>query len=70
MLVVDLGKWMNKILIDWGMEPKIANQFDETIIAILMIVIAIGLDYLCQAIFVGNLSTSRPLWKPKCWNRL
>ena len=21
MLVVDLGKWMNKILIDWGIDP-------------------------------------------------
>ena len=46
MLVVDLGKWMNKILIDWGMDPKIANRFDETVIAILMIAIAVGLDYL------------------------
>lgn len=55
MLVVDLGKWMNKILIDWGMEPKMANRFDETVIAILMIVIAVGLDYLCQAIFVGGM---------------
>ena len=26
MLVVDLGKWMNKILIDWGMAPKVADQ--------------------------------------------
>ena len=32
MLVVDLGKWMNKILIDWGMDPKVADRFDETII--------------------------------------
>ena len=22
MLVVDLGKWMNKILIDWGIDAK------------------------------------------------
>ena len=28
---------MNKILIGWGVDPKIANTFDETIIAILMI---------------------------------
>lgn len=33
MLVVDLGKWMNKILIDWGIDPKVADRFDETIIA-------------------------------------
>ena len=50
MLVVDLGKWMNKILIDWGMDPKVADRFDETIIAILMIAIAVVLNYLCQAI--------------------
>ena len=36
MLVVDLGKWMNKILIDWGIDAKVADRFDETIIAILM----------------------------------
>ena len=41
MLVVDLGKWMNKILIDWGIDPEVADRFDETIIAILMIAIAI-----------------------------
>lgn len=23
MLVVDLGKWMNKILIDWGIDAKV-----------------------------------------------
>ena len=50
MLVVDLGKWMNKILIDWGIDPEVADRFDETIIAILMIAIAVGLNYLCQAI--------------------
>ena len=55
MLVVDLGKWMNKILIDWGMDPKVADRFDETIIAILMIAIAVVLNYLCQAILVGGM---------------
>lgn len=35
--MIDLGSWMNKILIGWGVDPKIANTFDETIIAILMI---------------------------------
>ena len=46
---------MNKILISWGIDPKIANTFDEIIIAILLIVFAVGLDYLCQAIFVGSI---------------
>ena len=48
MLVVDLGKWMNKILIDWGIDPVVADRFDETIMALLMIVIAIVLNYLCS----------------------
>ena len=37
-------KWMNKILIDWGIDPTVADRFDETIIAVLMIAIAIGLN--------------------------
>ena len=28
MLVVDLGKWMNKILIDWGIDTKVADRSD------------------------------------------
>ena len=69
MLVVDLGKWMNKILIDWGIDPEVANRFDETIIAILMIAIAVGLNYLCQAILIGGMKqyTRR---KPHKWNTL
>ncbi len=45
---------MNKLLIGWGIDPKIANTFDESIIAILMVAVAIGLDYIFQAIFVGS----------------
>ena len=26
---MSLGSWMNKILIDWGVDPKLANMFDE-----------------------------------------
>mgnify|MGYP003239600505 CR=1 FL=1 len=26
MLVLDLGKWMNKILIDWGIDPTVADR--------------------------------------------
>lgn len=66
---MDLGNWMNKILIGWGVDPKVANTFDEAIIAILMVCVAIGLDYLCQAIFVGGMRqyTKR---KPHTWNIL
>ena len=66
---MSLGSWMNEILIDWGIDPKLANTFDETIIAVLMIGVSIGLDYLCQAIFVGGMRryTKRA---PHQWNTL
>ena len=66
---MSLGSWMNEILIDWGIDPKLANMFDETIIAVLMIGLSIGLDYLCQAIFVGGMRryTKRA---PHQWNTL
>ena len=67
--MMSLGSWMNEILIDWGVDPKLANMFDETIIAVLMIGVSIGLDYLCQAIFVGGMKhyTKRA---PHQWNTL
>ena len=67
--MVSLGSWMNEILIDLGVDPKLANMFDETIIAVLMIGVSIGLDYLCQAIFVGGMKhyTKRA---PHQWNTL
>ena len=52
--MVNLGSWMNKILVGWGMDAKIANTFDEMIIAVLLIAVAVGVDYLCQYIFVGS----------------
>lgn len=54
-MTMDLGSWMNQILIGWGVEPKFADRFDETIVAILMIFVAVGIDYLCQTIFVGGM---------------
>ena len=67
--MVSLGSWMNEILIDWGVDPKLANMFDETIIAVLTIGVSIGLAYLCQAIFVGGMKhyTKRA---PHQWNTL
>ena len=53
--MINLGSWMNGILIGWGVDPKIADTFDEMIIAALLVILAIGLDYLCQAIFVGSM---------------
>ena len=66
---MDLGNWMNKILIGWGVDPKIANTFDEAIIAVLMVFLAIGLNSLCQWILVGGMKryTRR---SPHLWNTL
>lgn len=66
---MSLGSWMNKILIDWGVDPKVANMFDESIIAVLMIMLSIGLDYLCQAIFVGGMRHYTRK-SPHKWNTL
>ena len=66
---MSLGSWMNNILIDWGIDPKIANMFDESIIAVLMIMLSIGLDYLCQAIFVGGMR-HYTRQSPHKWNTL
>lgn len=40
--MINLGSWMNGILIGWGIDPKIANTFDEMIIAALLVILAIG----------------------------
>ena len=40
--MVNLGSWMNKILVGWGVDAKIANTFDEMIIAVLLIAVAVG----------------------------
>lgn len=53
--MINLGSWMNKVLIGWGVDAKIANTFDEMIIAALLIALAVGIDYLCQFIFVGSM---------------
>lgn len=67
--MVSLGSWMNGILIDWGVDPKLANMFDESIIAVLMVGLSIGLDYLCQAIFVGGMRHYTRC-SPHKWNTL
>ena len=43
--MVNLGSWMNKLLIGWGVDPKIADTFDEILIAVLLIAVAVGIDY-------------------------
>mgnify|MGYP002585729609 CR=1 FL=1 len=66
---INLGSWMNDALIGWGMSPKWADMFDETIVAALMIALAIGLNYLCQAIFLGGMKRFTR-HSPKLWSTL
>lgn len=51
---MNLGSWMNDILIHWGVDPKWANHIDEIVIAGLLVVVAIGVNYVSQALFVGS----------------
>lgn len=69
MIAVNLGKWMNDTLMGWGMNPPIVNRLDETLIVVLMIAVAVGINYLCQAILLGGMKqyTHR---KPRQWNTL
>lgn len=67
--MMNLGTWMNKLLISWGVDPKIADTFDEVIIAALMVGLAVGVDYLCQAILVGGMRQYTRKF-PHKWNTL
>lgn len=68
-MTMDLGSMMNKVLIGWGVDPRIAETFDEAIVAVLMVILAVGIDYLFRIIFVGGLKryTNK---KPHRWNTL
>lgn len=45
----NLGEWMNRLLVEGlGIRKDIADLFDETLIALLMIAVAMGVNYLCQ----------------------
>lgn len=40
-----LGGWMNDVLISWGIPSEYANMFDEFVVAALIILLAVGLNY-------------------------
>ena len=67
LLMNTLGEWMNSILIDWGISNSIADRIDEVLIALLISALAVGLDYVCQFLFVGGMKryTER---SPHFWN--
>lgn len=64
-----LGGWMNEVLVSWGFSPKYANMFDEIIVAALIILFAIGLNYFFQAIVVGGVKRHARRF-PRLWNTL
>lgn len=64
-----LGGWMNDLLISWGFSPKYANMFDETVVAVLIILLAVGLNYFFQAIVVGGIKRYTRRF-PRKWNTL
>lgn len=68
-MTIDLAKWMNGVLIDWGISPKLANTLDETIVVVLMVFVALGLDLVFQLILGGGMH--RYIKKsPHLWNTL
>lgn len=60
---------MNKVLVDWGVDRKIADTFDETIIALLIIALSVGVDYLCQWLLAGGFKRYTQ-YSPHRWNTL
>ena len=64
-----LGGWMNQLLTSWGLSPKYADLFDETIVAALIILLAVGLNYFFQAIVVGGIKHYIQRF-PHRWNTL
>lgn len=64
-----LGGWMNDVLISWGIPSEYANMFDEFVVAALIILLAVGLNYFFQAIVVGGIKRYARRF-PYRWNTL
>ena len=64
-----MGGWMNDVLISWGIPSEYANMFDEFVVAALIILLAVGLNYFFQAIVVGGIKRYARRF-PYRWNTL
>ena len=53
--MINLGSWMNGILIGWGVDPKIANTFDEMNHCSIASHTGDRVGLPMQAIFVGSM---------------
>lgn len=60
---------MNNLLISWGFSPKYANMFDEFVVAALIILLSVGLNYFFQAIVAGGIRRYTRRF-PNKWNTL
>ena len=48
-----IQEWINNRLIEWGIISSSANELDNTIVLLLIIVVTIGIDYACRYIFLN-----------------
>lgn len=64
-----LGGWMNDLLISWGFPAEYADMLDETIVAALIILLAVGLNYFFQAVVAGGIKRYIRRF-PRRWNTL
>lgn len=64
-----LGGWMNDLLISWGFPAEYADMLDETIVAVLIILLAVGLNYFFQAVVAGGIKRYIRRF-PRRWNTL
>ena len=64
-----LGGWMNDLLISWGLPAEYADMLDETIVAALIILLAVGLNYFFQAVVAGGIKRYIRRF-PRRWNTL
>lgn len=55
----NLGSWMNDVLSGWGVSPTLANVLDEMVIALLLIGVAMCVNYVCQGLLVRILHRLR-----------
>ena len=48
-----IQKWVNDRLIEWGIISDAATEIDNLIVFILIILIAVGIDYVCRYFFLN-----------------
>lgn len=49
----DLQQWVNSYLVNWGLVHDSANMWDNLIVLAFIILITVGIDYVCRYIFLG-----------------